>query len=93
MDVDVDLDGLSELETRLAHVHAGLLDLTRALAPQLQATIPPMAVAPSPHMRPRPWGAGDVWTLPAGGWIAGRVELPDTFDELTTHVQQLLDGS
>lgn len=95
MDVDVELSGASELEARLSHVHAGLLDLTRQLGAQLLATAPPMTVTTSPRMRARAWGAGDVWTLPAGGWVAARdggVHLPDDLDNLTAHVQELLDG-
>lgn len=91
MDVDVELVGLSELETRLAHAQAGVLDLARDLSTELEQSTPPQVVASSPRMRPRAWGAGDVWTLPAGGWIVGRVLLPDNPDKLTDHLQQLLD--
>lgn len=95
MHVGVELSGVSDLEARLSHAHAGLLDLTRQLGAQLLATAPPMTVATSPRMRARAWGAGDVWTLPAGGWVSSRdggVHLPDNLDDLTTHVQELLDG-
>lgn len=91
MDLDVELAGASELETRLAHAQAGVLSLSRDLAAELERTTPPQLVAESPRMRPRAWGAGDVWTLPAGGWIVGRVKLPDDTDKLTDHIQQLLD--
>ena len=95
MDVDVELGGLPELEARLAHAHDGILDLTRQLGAQLMDTAPPMLAITSVTMRPRTWGAGDMWTLPAGTWVAGRdggIHLPDNPDDLTTHVQQLLDG-
>jgi len=95
VDLDVELDGLQDLEARLAHAHAGILTLDRDLASKLEREAPPMVVTESVRMRARPWGAGDVWTLPAGGWVAGRdgrVHLPDDVDQLTDTVQQLLDG-
>lgn len=95
MDAGAEVTGLPELRARVDHASAGVLDLTRQLGSQLQDTTPPMAVFASPTMRARPWGTGDVWTLPAGGWVAARdgsVHLPDDIDALTDHVQQLLDG-
>ena len=94
MDVGVELGGLPDLEARLAHARAGVLTLERDLASQLLAAAPPMLVFSSQRMRERAWGAG-LWQLPAGGWVAGRdgrVHLPNDLDDMTTHVQQLLDG-
>lgn len=89
----MELGGLSPLEARLAHAHDGLLDLTRDLGAQLERETPPMVVAASTRMRARSWGTGDVWQLPAGGWVAPRILLePDPLPELQKHVQQLLDG-
>lgn len=89
----MDLDGLPQLTARLDHAHAGLLDLTGDLAHQLEAEAPPMRAFASPRLNARTWGAGDVWTLPAGAWVAdshGRVDLPDPTDTLTTTAQRLL---
>lgn len=95
MQLGVDVDGVPELDARLDHAQRGLLDLP-TWAGQLLETAPPMAVYPSPALRPRLWGTGDVWELPAGGWVAGRdgrVHLPDDVpDQLAHHVQELLDG-
>lgn len=96
MDVDVELVGSPELVARLDHAAAGVLSLGRDLAAELTRTTAPMAAFDSVAMRARPWGTGDVWTLPAGAWVAardGRVHLPDSLDDLTTHVQELLDGN
>lgn len=94
MDVSVDLDGQPELAARLAHAHAGVLQLGRDLEAKLLDATPPTVVFASPRMRARQWA--DVWELPAGGWLAardGHVRLPDDpTDILTTHVQDLLDG-
>lgn len=87
------LDGAPELESRLSHAQAGILDLSRDLSAQLEREAPPMLVADSVRMRARAWGAGDVWTLPAGGWLTPRVRLPDDLDTIQRHVQQLLDGN
>lgn len=92
MDLGLELDGQAELSARLAHAQTGLLDLSSDLAAELTQTAPPMLVAGSVTMRARTWGAGDVWTLPAGGWITPRVQLPDNPDTLARHVQDLLDG-
>lgn len=92
----MELGGLSELEARLAHAHTGLLQLDGDLSPQLEDAAPPMLVFQSTRMHARPWGAGDVWELPAGGWVAardGKVHLPDDAETIVArHVQQLLDG-
>lgn len=93
MDVDVELAGLQDLEDRLAHAQAGLVDLEGELAPQLLQATPPTLVFDSLRMRARAWGDGDVWMLPAGGWLARRVKLPDPTDALADRVQDLLDGS
>ncbi len=91
--VGVTITGTAELRSRVEHAHAGVLDLSQDLAAALSDDAPPMVVAESVTMRARSWGTGDVWTLPAGGWIAPRVQLPDDLDKLTAHVQQLLDGA
>lgn len=93
MELDVELGGLPELGDRLAHAQEGLLKLDQELAQQLLDAAPPMLVADSVRMRPRQWGVGDVWQLPAGGWIVPKVQLPDAQEALQEHVQQLLDGS
>lgn len=93
LELDLELGGLPDLGDRLAHASDGILRLDRDLAQQLLEAAPPMAVAESVRMRARQWGAGDVWTLPAGGWITGKIQLPDGQEELQAHVQQLLDGS
>lgn len=96
MDLDVDVAGQTELAARLHHASDGVLDLTRQLAADIQAAAPPQLAFASVRMHARSWGAGDVWTLPAGAWVAardGRVHLPDDTDQLTTRVQELLDGS
>lgn len=96
MDLDVELGGLPELEARLAHAQAGVLDLTSELAATIVQAAPPMLAFSSVRMHARQWGAGDVWELPAGSWVAGRdgrVHLPDDLDGLQAHVQELLDGS
>lgn len=96
MDLDVELDGLPELTARLAHAHDGILDLTHELGLELERAGPPMVTISSPTMRPRTWGPEDLWQLPAGSWVTsrdGRVHLPKhTTDDLTTYVQDLLDG-
>lgn len=93
MRVGVELGGLPQLEARLDHAHAGILQLDRELVSELAHEAPPMVVAESVRMRARQWGVGDVWTLPAGGWIAPAVKLdPDPSVKLQQHVQQLLDG-
>lgn len=93
MDVGVELDGLPDLVLRLDHAHDGLLDLTRDLGSQLMDESPPMAVHTSQRMRPRSWGAGDVWALPAAAWVTPAVRLPHDPEELAQRkVQQLLDG-
>jgi hypothetical protein len=93
VDLGVELDGLPELVARLDHAQAGIVTVARDLEPKLQDTAPPMVVYVSPTLRPRLWGDGDVWTLPAGGWVAPRVQLPDGLEALTDHVQHLLDGN
>lgn len=92
MDIDVRLDGAPELESRLAHAQAGILDLSSDLSAQLEHTTPTMRVSDSVRMHARPWGAGDVWTLPVGGWVIGTIRLPDNLDALQAHVQDILDG-
>lgn len=93
MDVDVELGGLSELDARLAHARAGVLNLEAELGGQLLDDAPPMKLLDSPRMHARLWGAGDVWELPAGGWIAPRLLLPNDVEaQLERHVQDLLDG-
>lgn len=92
MRVDVELAGAQELEHRLAHARDGILHLEEQLAPQLEAATPPTVVFDSTAMRARSWGPGDVWTLPAGGWLAPRVKLPTDLDQLVDQVQDLLNG-
>jgi hypothetical protein len=95
VDVGVELGGLPELEARLNHARTGVMDLTRQLGAQLADSTPPMVAFESVQMRARPWGAGDVWTLPAGSWVAGRdgsVQLLDPADQLQAYVQDLLNG-
>jgi hypothetical protein len=93
VDLDVELAGISDLGDRLAHAQSGLLDLTTDLGAQLQQATPPMLVFGSPAMRARAWGPDQAWVLPAGGWVARKVQLPTDLTTLTEHVQQLLDGS
>lgn len=92
MDVDVELGGLPDLVDRLAHAQQGILQLERDMEAELLSVTPTQLVAESPRMRPRLWGVDDVWTLPAGGWIVGKVQLPNGLDQLQDHVQDLLDG-
>ena len=96
MDLDVEAAGQAELSARLRHASDGVLSLDRDLTSQLVHAMPPQVAFQSVTMHARPWGAGDVWTLPSGTWVAardGRVHLPDDPDQLTDHLQELLDGS
>ena len=96
MDLDVEAAGQAEVSARLHHASAGVLSLDRELTSQLVHTMPTQVAFQSVAMHARPWGTGDVWTLPAGVWVAardGRVHLPDDPDQLTDHLQELLDGS
>lgn len=96
MRLDVEAAGQAELSARLNHASQGVMHLDSELTSQLVHAMPPQVAFQSVTMHARAWGTGDVWTLPAGTWVAardGRVHLPDDPDQLTDHLQGLLDGS